>query len=162
MTMKFRRQAFALAIALIAMPARASEELPRPEPGRRAGSKEFDSITPSSKLPARRYSVYRPTPQREPDPRYGPFSDPKYVDYYPYRVLVQCHDALGVDRDNGHLYILTIDRDPWNARFVAPIDLYVEYFESALPGRYDSTLHFRECAYRWRPLRREPLIRSTG
>jgi len=32
MTMKFRRQAFALAIALIAMPARASEELPRPEP----------------------------------------------------------------------------------------------------------------------------------
>jgi uncharacterized protein YqjF (DUF2071 family) len=73
--------------------------------------------------------------------------------------LVQCHDALGVDRDNGHLYILTIDRDPWNARFVTPIDLYAEYFESALPGRYDSTLHFRECAYRWRPLRREPLTR---
>jgi uncharacterized protein YqjF (DUF2071 family) len=74
--------------------------------------------------------------------------------------LVQCHDALGVDRDGGHLYILTIDRDPWNARFVTPIDLYVEYFESGpLAGaRYDSTLHFRECAYRWRPLRREPLF----
>jgi uncharacterized protein YqjF (DUF2071 family) len=72
--------------------------------------------------------------------------------------LVQCHDALGVDRENGYLYILTIDRDPWNARFVTPIDLYVEYFESGpLKGRYDSTLHFRECAYRWRPLRREPL-----
>jgi uncharacterized protein YqjF (DUF2071 family) len=69
--------------------------------------------------------------------------------------LVQCHDAFGVDRD--YMYILTIDRDPWNARFVEPIDLYVEYFSSALPGRYDSTLHFRECAYRWRPLRREPL-----
>lgn len=32
MTMRFCRQASALAIALIAMPARASEEVPRPEP----------------------------------------------------------------------------------------------------------------------------------
>jgi hypothetical protein len=32
MTMKFCRQAFALAIIFIAMPARASDELPRPEP----------------------------------------------------------------------------------------------------------------------------------
>jgi uncharacterized protein YqjF (DUF2071 family) len=73
--------------------------------------------------------------------------------------LVQCYDALGVDRENAHLYILTIDRDPWNARFVQPLDLYVEYFDSGPLGggasRYDSTLHFRECAYRWRPLRRE-------
>jgi len=77
--------------------------------------------------------------------------------------LVECYDALGVDREGGHLYILTIDRDPWNARFVAPQDLFVEYFESGPLGggksRYDSTLHFRECAYRWRPLRREPLSR---
>jgi uncharacterized protein YqjF (DUF2071 family) len=74
--------------------------------------------------------------------------------------LVECYDALGVDRENGHLYILTIDRDPWDARFVAPIDLYAEYFESGPLGgasRYDSTLHFQKCAYRWRPLRREPL-----
>jgi hypothetical protein len=73
--------------------------------------------------------------------------------------LVECYDALGVDREGRHLYILTIDRDPWNARFVTPIDLFVEYFETGpLAGaRYDSTLHFRECAYRWRPLRREPL-----
>ena len=32
MTMKFCRQAFALAIIFIAMPARASDEFPRPEP----------------------------------------------------------------------------------------------------------------------------------
>jgi uncharacterized protein YqjF (DUF2071 family) len=75
--------------------------------------------------------------------------------------LVECYDALGVDRERGHLYILTIDRDPWNPRFVAPIHLYCEYFDSGALGggvaRYDSTLHFRECGYRWRPLRREPL-----
>jgi hypothetical protein len=76
-----------------------------------------------------------------------------------YQPLVECYDALGVA--DGHLYILTIDRDPWNARFVKPLDLFVEYFETGPLGggasRYDSTLHFRECAYRWRPLRREPL-----
>jgi uncharacterized protein YqjF (DUF2071 family) len=73
--------------------------------------------------------------------------------------LVECYDALGVD--SPYLYLLTIDRDPWNARFVTPLDLYVEYFENGPLGggasRYDSTLHFRECGYRWRPLRREPL-----
>lgn len=75
--------------------------------------------------------------------------------------LVECYDALGVNREHGHLYILTIDRDPWEPRFVAPEELYVEYFTTGALGggvaRLDSVLHFRECAYRWRPLRREPL-----
>ena len=75
--------------------------------------------------------------------------------------LVECYDALGVDRQGGWLYLLTIDRDPWNARFVDPGSLYVEYFDTGALGggvaRFDSALHFRECAYRWRPLRRERL-----
>jgi uncharacterized protein YqjF (DUF2071 family) len=74
--------------------------------------------------------------------------------------LVECYDALGVDRDGGWLYVLTIDRDPWNARFVTPVELYCEYCESGPLGgvsRLDSVLHFRECGYRWRPLRRERL-----
>jgi hypothetical protein len=48
--------------------------------------------------------------------------------------LVECYDALGVDAAEGHLYILTIDRDPWNARFVAPANLYCEYFDTGPLG----------------------------
>ncbi len=74
--------------------------------------------------------------------------------------LVECYNAFGVDREAGFLYVLTIDRDPWNARFVRAEDLYCELAESppfAGRCRLDSVLHLRECGYRWRPLRREPL-----
>ena len=75
--------------------------------------------------------------------------------------LVECYDALGVDAEQGHLYILTIDRDPWNARFVAPQNVYCEYFDTGPLGRgkgeLDSVLHLEECRYRWRPLRRVAL-----
>ena len=70
--------------------------------------------------------------------------------------LVECYDALGVA--DGYVYVLTIDREPWNARFVRPVQLYCEYFDEGplAPGaRLDSVLHLTECAYRWRPLRRE-------
>ncbi|MCP3167912.1 DUF2071 domain-containing protein [Myxococcus qinghaiensis] len=70
--------------------------------------------------------------------------------------LVECYDALGVSGD--FVYVLTIDREPWNARFCTPVELYCEYFEEGplAPGaRLDSALHLTECAYRWRPLRRE-------
>jgi uncharacterized protein YqjF (DUF2071 family) len=72
--------------------------------------------------------------------------------------LVECYDAFGVDREQGWLYSLTIDREPWNARFVTPVDLYCEWFERDMLGaRFDSVLHIPRCAYRWRPLRRTPL-----
>jgi hypothetical protein len=75
--------------------------------------------------------------------------------------LVECYDALGVDAEQGHLYILTIDRDPWNARFVSPQNVYCEYFDTGPLGRgageLDSVLHLEECRYRWRPLRRVAL-----
>lgn len=70
--------------------------------------------------------------------------------------LVECYDAFGVA--DGYVYVLTIDRAPWNARFVRPVELYCEYMQDgALQGqaRLDSVLHLRECPYRWRPLRRE-------
>jgi uncharacterized protein YqjF (DUF2071 family) len=70
--------------------------------------------------------------------------------------LVECYDAFGVA--DGFMYVLTIDREPWNARFVRPVELYCEYMQDgALAGhaRLDSVLHLRECPYRWRPLRRE-------
>lgn len=74
--------------------------------------------------------------------------------------LVECYDALGVA--DGYVYVLTIDRAPWNARFARPVELYCEYFEEGplAPGaRLDSVLHLTECAYRWRPLRRERVAR---
>jgi uncharacterized protein YqjF (DUF2071 family) len=73
--------------------------------------------------------------------------------------LVECYDAFGVDEASGHVYILTIDRDPWHAAFVRPAELYCEYVDTGPLGgcgaRLDSVLHVRECEYRWRPLRRE-------
>jgi uncharacterized protein YqjF (DUF2071 family) len=75
--------------------------------------------------------------------------------------LVECYDALGVDAEEGHLYILTIDRDPWNARFVEPQNVYSEYFDTGPLGKgagvLDSVLHLEQCQYRWRPLRRVSL-----
>jgi len=74
--------------------------------------------------------------------------------------LVECYDAFGVDADQGYIYVLTIDRAPWDPQFVTPEQLYCEYFDSGPLGRgaarFDSVLHVpRECPYRWRPLRRE-------
>lgn len=74
--------------------------------------------------------------------------------------LVECYDAFGVDTANRYVYVLTIDRQPWNACFVTPAKLACAYHETGPLGggasRLDSVLHIpKECAYRWRPLRRE-------
>lgn len=75
--------------------------------------------------------------------------------------LVECYDAFGVDPEERFMHTLTIDRAPWNARFVEPVELYCEYVDTGALGggvaRLDSTLHIPRCAYRWRPLRRAPL-----
>jgi uncharacterized protein YqjF (DUF2071 family) len=75
--------------------------------------------------------------------------------------LIECYDAFGVS--NGYMYVLTIDRDPWKASFVRSGDLYCEYLQEgplAKGARLDSVLHLRDCAYRWRPLRRERVVTS--
>ena len=75
--------------------------------------------------------------------------------------LIECYDALGVDHDKGYVYILTIDRDPWDAHFAQPEELYCEYFDQGPLGagasRLDSVLHMSRCRYSWRPLRREAI-----
>ena len=74
--------------------------------------------------------------------------------------LVECYDAFGVDPVGRWVYVLTIDRDPWDPCFIQPEQLYSEYTDTGALGggvaRLDSVLHVpRPCAYRWRPLRRE-------
>jgi uncharacterized protein YqjF (DUF2071 family) len=72
--------------------------------------------------------------------------------------LVECYDAFGVA--DGYMYVLTIDRGPWNAQFVKPVELYCEAMQDGLfagHARLDSVLHLRNCPYRWRKLRREPI-----
>lgn len=72
--------------------------------------------------------------------------------------LVECYDAFGVA--DGYMYVLTIDRGPWNAQFVRPVELYCEAMQDGLfagHSRLDSVLHLRNCPYRWRKLRREPI-----
>ena len=74
--------------------------------------------------------------------------------------LVDCFDAFGVDSDAGWLYTLTIDRGPWNARFIRSEELYCEYFDTgplARAATLDSVLYIPSCDYSWRPLRRERL-----
>jgi uncharacterized protein YqjF (DUF2071 family) len=72
--------------------------------------------------------------------------------------LVECYDAFGVA--NGYVYVLTIDRGAWDADFVRPVELYCEFLQEGVlahGARLDSVLHMRNCLYRWRPLRREPI-----
>lgn len=76
-----------------------------------------------------------------------------------FEPLVECYDAFGIADE--HLYTLTIERGPWNARFADVRELYAEYFDTGALGggasRLDSVLHVPRCAYRWRPLVREPM-----
>lgn len=76
------------------------------------------------------------------------------------RALVECYDAFGVDPGR-YVYVLTIDRAPWNARFAAVRQCSVPWMTDDGPftdARLDSALTIPEpCAYRWRPLRREPV-----
>lgn len=74
-----------------------------------------------------------------------------------FEPLVACYDAFGVADD--HVYTLTIERGPWNARFAHARELYAAYFDTGPLGggaaRLDSVLHVPRCAYRWRRLVRE-------
>lgn len=73
--------------------------------------------------------------------------------------LVECYDAFGVDPVHRWIYVLTVDRQPWDARFARVEHAQSEFFQRGplrSAARLDSALHLpRECAYRWRPLRRE-------
>jgi hypothetical protein len=69
-------------------------------------------------------------------------------------------EAFGHGPGQRHVYVLGIERDPWNYRFVDPQNLYLAYFQEGRPfdartAQLDSVLHCRDVAYRWLPLQRE-------
>lgn len=69
--------------------------------------------------------------------------------------LVACYDAFAVDGKD--IYVLTIDREPWAAKFCRVDQLFSQWIETGpLAGKVvlDSALHVPRCAYKWRPLRR--------
>ena len=75
--------------------------------------------------------------------------------------LVECYDAFGVD-PLGFVYVLTIDREPWRETFATPLSADVQWMDRGpLAGAIlDSALHIpMPCRYKWRPLRRERLVR---
>jgi uncharacterized protein YqjF (DUF2071 family) len=111
----------------------------------------IDAHEPGGKLVA----VLDTTPRREP-PEGSVWRSLAEL----HEPLVECYDALGIDRDNGWLYVLTIDREPWNATFAEVKELYCEALSTgplSASARLDSALHIERCAYKWKPLRREPL-----
>lgn len=111
----------------------------------------IDAHEPNGKLVA----VLETTPRREP-PEGSVWSSLDEL----HDPLVECYDALGIDRAAGWLYVLTIDREPWNATFAEPKEVYCEALSTgplAASAHLDSALHIERCAYKWRPLRREPL-----
>ncbi len=83
------------------------------------------------------------------------------------REVIDHSDAFGHEEGAGHVYVLRIDRDPWNYRFVEPAGLYMAYFRDGKhfdpsTATLDSVLHCQNVRYTWEPLRREALASVTG
>ncbi len=123
---------------------------------RRAGPRLDVSVTPAPRFPGGRVAATLDTSRNHGPP---PGSVWPTVDAL-QEPLVACYDAFGVDPDGRWIYVLTIDREPWGARFARADRVHCELHETGPLGggasRFDSALHIpRDCVYRWRPLRRE-------
>jgi hypothetical protein len=89
-------------------------------------------------------------------PQESAFSSREELD----RLVIDHADAFGHYPGESHVYVLRVDRDPWNYHFVSPRQLYLAYFQEGQPfdsesARLDSVLYCRNVGYRWQPLRRE-------
>lgn len=78
-------------------------------------------------------------------------------------LVIDHADAFGCPPGADHVYVLTIDRDPWRYRFLPPRNLYLGYVDghpiAAKDAVLDSVLHCSNVGYRWQPLKREALAR---
>lgn len=82
-----------------------------------------------------------------------------------YEYIVDFHDAFSRDPGTGEVFILRIDRGPWEVRIPEVIDHYLGYIHDGPfpPGaaELDSVFYFQDTPYRWLPLLKERLPRTT-
>ena len=73
--------------------------------------------------------------------------------------IVDFYDAFSYDPDTGEVFILKIERGPWDIQIFSPLDCYLGYFSAGPfpPGtaELDSVFYFRNTPYRWLPLVKE-------
>jgi uncharacterized protein YqjF (DUF2071 family) len=78
-----------------------------------------------------------------------------------YDFLVDFYDAFSYDPASGEVFLLQIERGPWDIRVLEPVDYYLGYFAAGPfpPGssRLDSVFYFRNVPYRWLPLLKEKI-----
>ena len=83
-----------------------------------------------------------------------------------YDFLVDFYDAFSYAPDTGEVFLLQIDRGPWNVQVVEPVDYYLGFFSDGPfpPGsaELDSVFYFRNTPYRWLPLLKEKLAHRRG
>jgi uncharacterized protein YqjF (DUF2071 family) len=123
---------------------------------RRSGPRLDVSVAPAPRFPGGRVDAVLDTSREHGPPPGSVWSSVDALQ----EPLVACYDAFGVDPQARWIYVLTIDREPWSARFARADRVSCEFHETGPLGagasRLDSVLHVpRDCGYRWRPLRRE-------
>jgi uncharacterized protein YqjF (DUF2071 family) len=78
-----------------------------------------------------------------------------------YDFLVDFYDAFSYAPESGEVFLLQIERGPWDIQVVEPVDSYFGYFSDGPfpPGsaELDSVFYFRNTPYRWLPLLKERL-----
>ena len=78
-----------------------------------------------------------------------------------YDYIVEFHDAFSYNPETGDVFILRIDRGPWEIRIHEPVDHFLGFFENGPFPRgscqLDSVFYFTQTPYRWLPLVTERL-----
>jgi hypothetical protein len=81
-----------------------------------------------------------------------------------YEYIVDFCDAFSRDPDTGEIFILRIDRGPWQIRIPEVIDHYLGYISDgpfpAGAAELDSAFYFQNTPYRWLPLLKERVRRD--
>jgi uncharacterized protein YqjF (DUF2071 family) len=82
-----------------------------------------------------------------------------------YAYLVDFYDAFSCDPDTGEVFILRIERGPWQIQIPEVIDHYLGYIQDGpFPSgtaELDSVFYFRNTPYRWLPLLKERVPRRA-
>jgi uncharacterized protein YqjF (DUF2071 family) len=83
-----------------------------------------------------------------------------------YDFLVDFYDAFAYAPDTTEVFLLRIERGPWDIRVVEPVDHYLGFFRAgsfpAGSAELDSIFYFRNVPYRWLPLLKEKIVHRSS